>query len=421
MLVAKTGLGSPKWLGSAATCSALFWAVTWSGVVGCKKQPRAAPAPQSSVLRTAASASSTPRPQSVARGDPQARQRALDEARAQLVAYQRALGEGRGLTNTGKYGAAAKAFSAALEAQPDDPRAYAERGYAELLAKDYGRAQRDLERAVAGGGDRRLRAQTFFNLGLVREALNQDPISAFALSNFLHPSSAAQKKLEGKSSCPIEVKRGPDILQETRYRDWLSFLADARDTFKNVEGLDLGTNAAAKSAMCFGDACAQAAGPWIALGLGEAFLVRPLPAGLAVTSVAQSNRAAYCDPDNDAEVVQTSQDALVIRARESLMSQARICWDDAHAEHDCSAEEEEDIEQNPDSKLAWVRGCHVERYNRYQVFDRVKQTWTLRLTQLDDSSPGLKDTEKIHVQLEPGRIVVSGPGCSEVFSLPSGR
>src|SRR6185503_10396928 len=119
MLVAKTGLGSPKWLGSAATCSALFWAVTWSGVVGCKKQPRAAPAPQSSVLRTAASASSTPRPQLVARGDPQARQRALDEARAQLVAYQRALGEGRGLTNTGKYGAAAKAVSAALEAQPD--------------------------------------------------------------------------------------------------------------------------------------------------------------------------------------------------------------------------------------------------------------------------------------------------------------
>jgi len=420
VLVTKTGLGSPKWLRPAARRGALFLALTLGGGIGCKKPPRATPAPEPSV-RAVASASSAPPPKPTASVDPQARRRALDEARAQLVAYQRALGEGRGLTKAGNYGAAVKAFSAALEARPDDPRAYAERGYAELLARDYDSAQRDLEKAVAGGGDRRLRAQTFFNLGLVREALNQDPTSAFALSNFLKPSSAAQKKLAGKSTCPIEVKRSPDIPQEVRYRDWLSFLADARDTFRNLEGLDLGSNAAAKRAMCFGEACAEAAGPWIALGLGEVFLVRPIAAGLAVTSVASSNRAAYCEPDTDAEVVESSKDALVVRAKESLLSEARFCSDDSHPAHDCTAEEEQEIEQNPDTNLEWVRGCHVQRYTKYEVFDRVKETWTLRLTQLDDPSPGLEDTEKVQVQLQPGRIVVSGPGCSEVFSLPSGR
>lgn len=416
----KTGLGSPKWVRPAVRGSALVLAFVLGGVVGCKKQPRAAPAAPASVLLTAAPASSAPRPKSTASVDPQARKRALDEARARLVTYQKALREGRGLTKAGKYAAAAKAFSAALEAQPDDPRAYAERGYAELLAKDYESAQGDLEKAAAGGGDRSLRAQTFFNLGLVREALNQDPTSAFALSSFLHPSSAAQKKLEGKSTCPIEVKRVPDIPQETRYRDWLAFLAGARDSF-NVDGLDLGSNAAAKNTMCYGDACAKATGPWIALGLDEVFFVRPLAAGLAVTSVAQSNRAAYCDPDNDAEVLETTKDALVIRARDSMMSQVLICWDDSHAEHDCSAEEEQEIEQDPSSELKWVRGCHVERFTKYEVFDRVKEMWTLRLTQFADLIAGLEDAEKIQVHTEPGRIVVSGPGCNEVFSLPSGQ
>ncbi len=416
----KTGLNFVKWFPATVRVGTLLLAVGL-GNVGCKKPAGASPAPKASASRPVVSASSAPRVKPAASVDPQAQKRALDEARAQLVAYQKALGAGRGLTKAGKYAAARKAFSAALDAQPDDARAFAERGYAALLAKDYDSAQRDLDRAVAGGGDRRLRAQTFFNLGLVREELNQDSTAAFALSNFLQPTSAAQNKLAGKSTCPIEVKRGPDVPRETRYKDWLAFLADARDAFKNIESLELGTNAAAKNAMCFGDACAEATGPWIALGLGEVFLVRPVAAGLAVTSLASSYRTAYCEPDNDAAVVQTSKAALVVRAHVSLLSEARFCSDDSQPEHDCTTAEEQEIEQNPDSKLQWIRGCHVEHYTNYEVFDRATETWTLRLTQLDDGSPELNESEKVQVQLDPQRIVVSGPGCNEVFPLPSGH
>ncbi len=390
------------------------------GSFGCKKAPSASPAPKASASSVVAAVNSAPHARPTASLEPQARHRAIDEARAQLVAYRKALGEGRGFTKAGKYALASKAFSAALEAQPGDARAYAERGYAALLAKDYSAAQSDLDRAVAGGGDRRLRAQTFFNLGLVREALNQDATAAFALSNFLHATSAAQKKLEGKSTCPIEVKRGPDVPQETRYQDWLAFLADARDSFKNIDGLDLSTNAAVKNAMCFANG-SSGAGPWIALGLEQVYLVRPGATGIAATLVASSDKTSYCEPDNDAVVVQTSKEALVVRAHEALLSEARLCSDDAQPEHDCTSEEEQDIEQNPHSKQQWVRGCHVEHYTKYEVFDRVKETWTLRLTLLDDLRPELKDLEKIQVRLDAQRIVVSGPGCNEVFPLPSGR
>jgi hypothetical protein len=166
----------------------------------------------------------------------------------------------------------------------------------------------------------------------------------------LHATRAAQEKLKGKSTCPVEVKRGPDVPQETHYKDWLAFLAEARELFKNIEG--------------------------------------------------------------------SSKDALVVRAHETLLSEARFCGVEADPDHDCTSEELQDIEQNPDSKVQWIRGCHSEHYTKYEVFDRAKETWTLRLRQLDDASPDLREAEKVHVELEPQRLVVTGPGCNEVFPLP---
>lgn len=86
------------------------------------------------------------------------------------------------------------AFTRALAANPRDPRALAERGYVVLLAKRNGRrAEQDLRCAAEAGGDRRLRAQIFFNLGLVREADGRDGTTACALSNTLHATEAARQ------------------------------------------------------------------------------------------------------------------------------------------------------------------------------------------------------------------------------------
>jgi Flp pilus assembly protein TadD len=165
--------------------------------------PRTGPAPSATVAAPANSATAAAPSSSVARD---ANAAALAERQA-LARYVRALGQGRAATTKHDYKAAEAAFDEALKQRPDDARAFAERGYARMLDERYDDAFKDLDHARAHVADRALQGQIWFNLGLIAEKRGRDveARNAFAFSLEAHPSSAASKKLAGKSTCPASV------------------------------------------------------------------------------------------------------------------------------------------------------------------------------------------------------------------------
>lgn len=139
-----------------------------------------------------------------------------------LAAYWKAMNDGRKATLAKKFDDAIAAFDAALVAVPDDARAYTERGYAKLLAKDYDAAVVDLDKAAARTTDKKLLAQVWFNYGLAAEGKGdaEKARAAFARSNELNPTNAAKKKLEGKSTCPAKIEGKQPSSATTTYASW---------------------------------------------------------------------------------------------------------------------------------------------------------------------------------------------------------
>lgn len=117
-------------------------------------------------------------------------------------AYLAALRKGRSLTLAKKYDDAEAAFTAALDAIPDDGRALGERGYAFYLAHDDARAKADFAHALAvtPASNKVLAAQLEYNLGLVADR-SDDPdekkaaLAHFVRSNELNPTDAAKKHI----------------------------------------------------------------------------------------------------------------------------------------------------------------------------------------------------------------------------------
>jgi tetratricopeptide (TPR) repeat protein len=171
-----------------------------------------APAPLASAgsARAAAAASSAPAssaaPAHVA-GE------AESEDAVRLKKYWVAMGQGRVASVKKQYDQALAAFDRALALLPDDARAYAERGYAQLLAKNYGLARADFDRAVLRTEDPKLLSQIWFNYGLTaeQEGRADDAASAFARSNELNPTQAASEKLAGRPTCTARVSQRKDL------------------------------------------------------------------------------------------------------------------------------------------------------------------------------------------------------------------
>jgi tetratricopeptide (TPR) repeat protein len=126
-----------------------------------------------------------------------------------LAAYKAALGRGRLLTKKKDYDAAVAAFTEAITADPGDARAHAERGFARLLQGYADDAKQDLEGALLLTGDPDLLSPIWFNLGLLREKAKDDEgaRTAFANAHLLKPSSATKTRLQGKSTCSVEIRR----------------------------------------------------------------------------------------------------------------------------------------------------------------------------------------------------------------------
>ncbi len=156
----------------------------------------------------ATSASSPPRARAATAPSADRRPMTADEKQASKT-YAAALGEGRAATSAKRYDDAIAAFDRAIAAKPGDARALSERGYARLLARDLASATKDLDRALEGTSDPALSGPIHFNLGLVAEARGdaEGARVAFARSNAVRPTKAAQAKLAGKSACVAVVDR----------------------------------------------------------------------------------------------------------------------------------------------------------------------------------------------------------------------
>lgn len=134
---------------------------------------------------------------------------------AKRKVYWGAMVRGRKATMAKRYSDAAAAFADALVAAPNDARALSEKGYAELLAGDLDQADTDFDAAREAGEEPKLAAQTWFNIGLIREKQGRAPAarSAFAISQKLVPSAAASAKLGGATVCEAEVAISADNLE----------------------------------------------------------------------------------------------------------------------------------------------------------------------------------------------------------------
>ncbi|MBN2194386.1 MAG: tetratricopeptide repeat protein [Polyangiaceae bacterium] len=157
--------------------------------------------------------------------------------------------------------AALEGFGRALAVMPDDARAYAERGYAQLLAKNFRLAREDFDRAVERTDDRKLLAQIWFNYGLTaeEEGRAEDARSAFARSNEMNPTEAASKRLGGVPTCTARVtETKPEEGAEESRRpsgnvDWLGVFERMARTMNDVTRP--ATPDQARSLLCLRDDC----------------------------------------------------------------------------------------------------------------------------------------------------------------------
>ncbi len=136
-----------------------------------------------------------------------------DPARKQ--SYQQAMAQGRALTRQKRFDAAITAFDRAIEERRWEPRPYAERGYAKLLAGKYQEAEDDFREVSKVGGDQDpiLKAQVWYNLGLAAEKQGdkRGALRAFLMSNDLHATKAAAKKVEKADVCAVDISEGPSV------------------------------------------------------------------------------------------------------------------------------------------------------------------------------------------------------------------
>lgn len=392
----------------------LALAFSFAGAVACKKDVTDAPSSADAAPSASAAPSSTPTAKAGggAAQKPSKAPAPLDaKQRAQLAAYQKGIGEGRKATKAAKYKEARDAFTAALAAKPGDARALGERGYAAFLAKDYEQANEDLYQAATGADDPALRAQIFYNLGLVREAEGLEATSAFALSNHLHASAAAQKKLGGKPACLADIDRKAEA--NAKYTDWLGFYKVVMDGETPAEGTKPPASSdAAKKELCATSKC-DGAGPWI-VSVGEwphsqVFLVVDTKPGLSVAKVAESF-SGRCSATATAEIVESKGGILVVRAEEQMSEVVYMCFPEKGDGHVCTEKDGDDMER----QSACTEGV---KSTSYAVFDVAKGTRTLRVTHDDGMDALAKPGERTQVTVDAKGLILKGPGCNETLTF----
>lgn len=192
-----------------------------------------------------------------------------------LAAYQKAMNDGRKATREKKTDDAVAAFDLALKAIPDDARAYGERGYARILAKDFKAGLADLDKAAAHTGDKKLLGQIWFNYGLAAEGVGdaEKARAAFARSNAYNPTKAAKDKLAGKLACAATLDEADDDRAHV-YDDWkAAYEAQREDTELPEWSGDASLKSLCGDDWKKGQVCVRAGGNW-PIWSGRALLQR---------------------------------------------------------------------------------------------------------------------------------------------------
>lgn len=216
---------------------------------------------------SAPSASAPASPPSAA---PAARPLAEKEQQA-LAAYTAALARGQRATRERRYPAAIQAFNEALAVHPTDARALAELGFAHLSDGNSHAAEANFTAALAGAGDPELRAQIWFNLGLLRDKAD-DPEAArvaYANAHVLRPSPATRGKLAGRSMCAVEIRKG-HVDDAVIVPSWIELLARVGPNAEEAgPAREVTSEAAARARLCgpegkgASESPCAGDGPWI--------------------------------------------------------------------------------------------------------------------------------------------------------------
>jgi hypothetical protein len=183
------------------TAIAAWGAIALAAAVACESRPTAIDVPAA----IGAPQDPTPSPAADVR------------AATPTPSYEPAMAEGREAFTKQDYAAAVVAFERALVATPDDPRALSELGWAALHAGDLALAERVLVRATEQGGEPRIAAASFYNLGRVREAQGRmsDAAALYERSLGLRDARTVRARLgqlalaPAKAALDVELLVGP--------------------------------------------------------------------------------------------------------------------------------------------------------------------------------------------------------------------
>lgn len=170
-----------------------------------KEPPTATTASATATAASATAAKSAPAAASVVApakkpGDGKATAKASAEGKVTVekrAEYKKLLAEGRKLAGEKKWAESTKAFEAALAANPGDPRALAELGYAAYHADDLAKATATNTKALEAATDPQLKAQVLFNEGMVAEKQNNKDLAkkSYEASLKLRPNATVEKRL----------------------------------------------------------------------------------------------------------------------------------------------------------------------------------------------------------------------------------
>lgn len=303
----------------------------------CKRDdPAPTPSATASVPASAASASASvaaPRPRASAE-----KRAVTPEDKARFARYQRALAAGRKATVAKDNARAVAAFTDALEAMPDDPRALAERAFAELSQGKLDDADKDLARAKKNTEDPELLAPIWFNIGLVAEKRDRrdEAARAYQRSNELKATRAAADKLAAMKAppprCPVTASKSGNA--GLVVRDWKAvrdrLAAGFEKRFSSPAALPVGDEAAVRKALL--QAPFDPMSPWIAhvtdeSRTGETYhIVLPTAEGSlrVIEAIAEGFPSARCGSDIESVSVIHGQLARVVIER-SLVVPSMMC------------------------------------------------------------------------------------------------
>ncbi|WP_437670521.1 tetratricopeptide repeat protein [Sorangium sp. So ce131] len=385
-------------LGAAAVCLA----------PGCRRDapqpaPDNTPPAATSAAAPAPSASSAALPAPPAPPTPPASSaRPLTEKEKQALAtYKAALARGRLATQRRDFKAAIQAFTEAVEADPTDARAVAERGFAHLSAGDSAEAESDFSAALTSAGEPELRAQVWYNLGLLRDKAGDAGAArvAYANAHLLKPSPATRAKLAGRSTCAVEIRK-TDLENAEIVPSWTELLARVGLPSDEEGAGEAAGEAAARARLCEpkGGIDRPCAGdpPWIfardymmfAHHRNHVVLPRK-PAGFVVVDGGHTGGwPARCHGIR--EVAGSVQGGLLV---------VDASFDGTGSVFDKMVNDE----------FVCLNGVSHRERTYYDVRTG-RAVVALRW-------PG---SSEVHVKVEGGHVVVSGAGCNERFRLDAG-